>query len=93
MTDSYLELRGITQHFNQRIVLDHINWKLYQGQVSVLLGPNGAGKTTLLNILSGAQRPTSGEIFYNGECCKGLHHTSYRNKVGYLTEYPYYYPF
>ncbi len=31
------------------------------------MGPSGAGKTTLLNILSTIDKPTSGEVYYEGK--------------------------
>lgn len=93
MTDPHLELKGITQHFGKAIILDSVDWALHRGQVSVLLGPNGAGKTTLLNIVAGAQIPTAGQLCYKGKVFTDLRHAHYREKVGYLTEYPYYYPF
>lgn len=37
-----------------------------RGEMLVLLGPSGSGKSTLLNIVGGLDRPTSGQLFYNG---------------------------
>lgn len=45
--------------------LDGINLDIYNGEILVILGPSGSGKTTLLNVLSGLDKPTSGDIIYN----------------------------
>ncbi|HIQ51273.1 MAG TPA: ABC transporter ATP-binding protein [Nautiliaceae bacterium] len=43
-------------------VLDGISFELRQGEFLVILGPNGCGKSTLVKILTGLEKPTSGEI-------------------------------
>ncbi|MEB3860809.1 MAG: ATP-binding cassette domain-containing protein [Desulfurococcales archaeon] len=43
-----------------------VNIALHPGTVYALLGENGAGKTTLVKILSGAEKPTRGEVRLNG---------------------------
>ncbi|MGO4168394.1 ABC transporter ATP-binding protein [Novosphingobium sp. YAF33] len=45
-----------------RVVLDNINFILHPGEKLGILGRNGAGKSTLIRLVSGAERPTSGEI-------------------------------
>ncbi|RME69431.1 MAG: ABC transporter ATP-binding protein [Chloroflexi bacterium] len=62
-----LELKGITKQFPGVLANDNINLTLEKGEIHALLGENGAGKTTLMNILYGLYKPTSGEIFINGQ--------------------------
>ncbi len=62
-----LELRGITKRFPGVLANDHIDLKLYKGEILALLGENGAGKTTLMNILYGLYSQDEGEILINGE--------------------------
>ena len=47
--------------------VDHVSFRVEQGQVVGLLGPNGAGKTTTLRVLMGLIRPTSGTVRVFGE--------------------------
>ena len=51
MTDS-LVVRGVSQRFGDRVVLDNVDLDVPAGKVIGLLGPNGAGKTTAVRILA-----------------------------------------
>ncbi len=43
-------------------MLDGIDLQVPQGEFLALMGPSGSGKTTLLNLISGIERPASGEV-------------------------------
>src|ERR1700704_5621974 len=47
--------------------LEEMSWEVRPGEAVALMGPSGCGKTTILNLLGGMDRPTSGEIWVNGE--------------------------
>ena len=51
---------------SQITALSDINLEILGGEFIFITGPSGSGKTTLLRLLSGAERPTSGEITVNG---------------------------
>jgi branched-chain amino acid transport system ATP-binding protein len=59
-----LECRNIHKHFGGLNALANINLGVSQGEILGIIGPNGAGKTTLFNIMSGALRPSAGEIYF-----------------------------
>ena len=67
MTCAHLEIKNLKKRFGKLWALDNINLKIQQGEYIVILGPTGAGKTTLLKIITGLVKPTSGEIYKNGE--------------------------
>ncbi len=66
-TPAVLEVRGLTKRFPGVLANDHIDLKLYKGQVLGLLGENGAGKSTLMNMIYGLYTPDEGEILVNGQ--------------------------
>jgi putative ABC transport system ATP-binding protein len=47
--------------------LEEMSWEVRPGEAVALMGPSGCGKTTILNLLGGMDRPTSGEIWVNGD--------------------------
>jgi lipoprotein-releasing system ATP-binding protein len=47
-------------------VLKDITFDVYHGEMVALMGPSGVGKSTLLHILGTLDRPTSGEVYYEG---------------------------
>jgi ABC-2 type transport system ATP-binding protein len=65
MTDA-IATRALTRRFGDHIAVDRVNLEVRQGELFGLLGPNGAGKTTLIRMLTGLQRPTSGEAWVAG---------------------------
>ncbi|SFK09182.1 nucleoside ABC transporter ATP-binding protein [Marinilactibacillus piezotolerans] len=70
MSQSVIEMNGITKEFGTFKANDNIHLELNKGEIHALLGENGAGKSTLMNILSGLLEPTSGEIKVNGNNVK-----------------------
>jgi cell division transport system ATP-binding protein len=50
----------------ERIVLEDVSFRLNKGDFICLVGRSGAGKTTLFNLLLGEEKPTGGEVFFDG---------------------------
>lgn len=59
---SIIEVNNVTKRFNDKLVLDNINFKIQEGEIFGLIGPNGAGKSTLINIMTSILKSTSGDI-------------------------------
>lgn len=47
--------------------LKQIDFKANEGEVVLIMGPSGAGKSTFLTIAGSLQKPTSGQVYINGE--------------------------
>lgn len=65
-------LRDVSKSFGANIALDHVSLTIPNGAFVVLLGPTGAGKTTTLRMISGLDRPDSGEVLIAGRTTAGL---------------------
>ena len=61
-----VEMRDISVAFGGVHAVRDVSLTLLPGEVVGLVGGNGAGKSTLMKVLSGAQRPDSGQILING---------------------------
>jgi multiple sugar transport system ATP-binding protein len=59
-------LDGVTKSFGGTVALDDVSMTIPDGSFVVLLGPTGAGKTTTLRIVSGLEKPETGEVLIGG---------------------------
>ncbi len=61
-----IEIRGLKKSFGSIDVLKGINDTIKQGEKVVIVGPSGSGKSTLLRCMNLMERPTEGEIIFDG---------------------------
>lgn len=57
-----LEVQDLTKYFGGLSAVDQLSFNVRENEVVGLIGPNGSGKTTTMNMISGALRPTAGDI-------------------------------
>ena len=62
--EKVIELNHISKGFGNRLLIDDLSFKLPQGGIVGIIGPNGAGKSTLFRMLTGQEKPDSGEITF-----------------------------
>lgn len=67
-----LELRNVAKSFGGVQALQGVTFGVMTGELVCLIGPNGSGKTTCCNLITGFDRPTDGDIHYNGKSIVGL---------------------
>ena len=51
----------------EQTIFENLDLDIYKGDFTVIMGSSGAGKSTLMYSLSGMDRPTSGEVYFNGK--------------------------
>ena len=61
-----IEIRRLFKSFGLSEILKGINLDVEEGRVLALIGPTGSGKTTLLRLIDLLDKPTEGNIFFNG---------------------------
>ena len=66
MSKELIRLADCVMKFDDEVILDHLNLYINDREFLTLLGPSGCGKTTTLRIIGGFQRPTSGDVFFDG---------------------------
>lgn len=62
-----LEARDMCKYYGDFAANDHVNLRLYGGEIQALLGENGAGKSTLVKMIAGMTRPDAGTLYWQGE--------------------------
>ncbi|MEQ8231706.1 MAG: ATP-binding cassette domain-containing protein [Gammaproteobacteria bacterium] len=62
-----IDVRGLVTHYGSRLILDHVDLQVAQGEIMVIMGGSGSGKSTLLRHLLGLHRPTAGHISLLGK--------------------------
>ena len=62
-----IELRDTSKSFLGVQAVKHLSMRVMPGEVFCLLGENGAGKSTVIKMLTGVERPTTGEILLDGD--------------------------
>lgn len=62
----FVEFRDVTFGYDKRVVLDHLSFKVMDGDQVTLTGRTGAGKSTIFKLLLGLYKPQSGEVLIHG---------------------------
>lgn len=90
-----LEIRNLQKNFTtaggEITILQQINVKIVAGERVAVVGTSGAGKTTLMHILGGLDRPTRGEILFEGNsifALRGAALDAFRNRtIGFIFQF------
>jgi len=90
-----LETRGLRKVYGAGalpvVAVDGVDVSIAAGEFVAVMGASGCGKSTLLHLLGGLDRPTAGELYFNGERVDGLSEAAWarrrRHDVGYVFQF------
>ncbi|MFW8565286.1 energy-dependent translational throttle protein EttA [Orrella sp. 11846] len=57
-----VEFKNVSKGFGDRLLIDDLSFKVPAGAIVGIIGPNGAGKSTLFRMITGQEKPDSGEV-------------------------------
>jgi len=60
--DSVIEFESVAKGYGERLLIDDLSIKIPPGAIVGIIGPNGVGKSTLFRMITGQEKPDSGEI-------------------------------
>ena len=63
---SLLELKDVTKRYGSLYALDKVNLSIDKGEWIAIMGPSGSGKSTMMNIISCMDKPTEGQVIFDG---------------------------
>src|SRR6266576_1352907 len=80
-----IEFRNVVLAFDDRVILNNLNFKVMKGETKIILGGSGGGKSTIIKIVLGLLRPDSGQVLVDGEDITNyteIQMMSVRKKIG-----------
>ncbi len=78
-----LEIKNLKKNYGDKKVLKGINLTVNKGDIIGIIGPSGCGKSTLLRCINLLEKPTEGEIIFEGKSVKDNKHIlDIRRKIG-----------
>ncbi|ABW18283.1 amino acid ABC transporter ATP-binding protein [Alkaliphilus oremlandii] len=82
--EKIIDIQHLSKDFGSHRVLRDIDFSVNKGEVVSIIGSSGSGKSTLLRCINLLEKPTSGQIIYNGENILDDKHDiyAYRTKLG-----------
>lgn len=87
METPLIEFREVTKRFDSRTVLDQVNLKVYENQITTIMGKSGTGKSVLLKHIIGLLTPDAGTILFMGRPVHKMRKGEwdrYRSQISYL---------
>ena len=66
MNEYLIEIKNLHKYFGKNEVLKGLDIQIKKGEVVVMIGPSGSGKSTFLRTMNLLEKPTDGEVYFEG---------------------------
>ncbi len=87
----FVEIRNVSKIYHtldgETKALDDLTFDVGKGEILAIVGPSGCGKSTILSIIAGLMKPSSGEVFINGNKMDGTN-----KSIGYMFQNDHLFP-
>ena len=80
-----IEFRNVLLAFDDKVILDHLSFKVMKGETKIILGGSGGGKSTIIKLVLGLLKPDAGQVLVDGEDITNYNEgqmMSVRKKIG-----------
>ena len=81
-----LEFNNVEFKYDVKTILDHVSFRIPQGDISAFVGPSGSGKSTIFNLIERMYDIDNGDITYGNESIYDIPITNWRSKIGYVMQ-------
>ncbi|MEH7112610.1 ABC transporter ATP-binding protein [Neobacillus niacini] len=85
---SAIETKKLTLSYGEASIIDELDLKIPQGEITVFIGANGCGKSTLLRSIARLLKPKSGVVILEGEAIAKLSTKEVAKKMAILPQSP-----
>ena len=86
-----LDIKNLSKNYGTKTVLKSVSLSVQKGEIYTIIGPSGSGKTTLLRLIDILEKPSDGEITFDGLKYSSLKNNgvvSLRRKMAFLFQKP-----
>lgn len=81
-----VEFKNVTLKFDEKVVLDNINFSVNDGETVVIMGATGSGKTSMMNLITRFYDTTKGSVYVGGKNVKEYEPDVLRSNIGMTTQ-------
>lgn len=85
---SAIETKSLSLSYGETLIIDELDLKIPQGEITVFIGANGCGKSTLLRSIARLLKPKSGSVILEGEAIAKLSTKEVAKKMAILPQSP-----